>query len=47
MYVAAEKCLSNTKRERHTREGNSNNSNIKQPTFLWSAYIVLLLFSNM
>ena len=32
--VAGEKYMSNTKRERHTRENNSNNISIKGPTSL-------------
>ena len=32
MHVAAEKYITNTKRERQTREDNSNNINIKGPT---------------
>ena len=30
--VAVEKYVSNTKRERHTRENNSNDINMKGPT---------------
>ena len=33
-HVAAEKYMSNTKRERHTREDTSNNINIKGLTCL-------------
>ena len=33
-HVAAEKSMSNAKRERHAREDNRNNINIKGPTFL-------------
>ena len=33
-HVAVEKYMSHTKRERHTREDNSNNINIKEPTCL-------------
>ena len=33
-HVASEKYMSNTKRERYTREDNSNNINIKGPTCL-------------
>ena len=33
-HVAAEKHISNTKRERHTRDDNSNNVNIKGPVCL-------------
>ena len=32
MHMVAEKYMLNTKRERHTREDNSNNINIKGPT---------------
>ena len=45
--MAVEKYMSNIKRDRHTREDNSNNINIKEPTCLWSASVVLLLLSNM
>ena len=45
-HMALEKYMSNTRRERHTREDN-NNINIKGPTFLCSASIVLLLLLNM
>ena len=30
-HVAVEKCMSNTKRERRTRDDNSNNINMKGP----------------
>ena len=43
--VGPEKYMSNTKRERHTREDNSNNISIKGPTSLLSASIVLLLLN--
>ena len=33
-HVAVEKYMSNTKRERHTREDNSNNIIMKGPTCL-------------
>ena len=33
-HVAVEKYMSNTKREMHTRENNSNNINIKGSTCL-------------
>ena len=33
-HVAVEKYMSNKKRERHTREDNSNNINMKGPTYL-------------
>ena len=33
-HVAEEKYMSNTKRERHTREDNSNNINMKGPICL-------------
>ena len=33
-HVAVEKYMSNTKRERHTREDNSNNVNMKGPACL-------------
>ena len=45
--------MSNAKRERHTKEDDSNNINIKRPTCLkWlkvngSVFIVLLLLLNM
>ena len=43
--VAVGKCMSNTKRERDTREDNSNNINIRRPTCLCVfVYIVLLLY---
>ena len=33
-HMALEKYMSNARRERHTREDNNNNINIKGPTFL-------------
>ena len=45
--MAVEKYMSNTKRERHTRENNSNNINIKGPTCFWGTSVVLLLLLNM
>ena len=46
-HMDAEYSMSDTKRERHTKEDNKNNINIKRLKCLWRVSIVLLLLLNM
>ena len=44
MHMVVGKYMLNTKRERHTREDNSNNINIKGPTCIDLYCIFILLY---
>ena len=41
--VTVEKCMSNTKRERHIIEDNSNNINIKAPAILLKCFYCFIV----